>query len=96
MSVLKIVLGCGINPEVSFIHLYTDYTLIMYKYTRIRRYFPDLYNDQNAQTVYKPPERPTRRGNDQTTIYIPGGIIRACSAFSRLGYVKIKYHILLS
>ena len=51
----------------------------MYKYTRIRRRFRDLYNDKNAQTVQKPSERPTRRGNDQTTIYIPGGFMHACS-----------------
>ena len=64
-----------------FIHLYTDYTLIMYIYTCVRRAFPDLYNDKNAQIAHKARERPTRRGNDQITIYIPGGIIHACAAF---------------
>ena len=68
-----------------FIHLYTDYTLIMYKYTRVRRIFPDLYKDKNAQTVQKASERLTRRGNDQTTIYIPVGFIHACAAFWRVG-----------
>ena len=67
----------------------------MYIYTCAQRVFPDLYNDKNAQTAHKPPERPTRRGNDQTTIYIPGGIIRAYTAFWRVGHIKIKYHILL-
>lgn len=78
-----------------FIHLYTDYTLIVYIYTCVRHAFSDLYRDKNAQTAQKARERPTRRGNDQPTIYIPGGIIHACSAFSRLGQVKIKYHVLL-
>ena len=56
---------------------------------------PDQPNDKNAQIAYKTRTSPTRRGNDQTTIYTTGGIIHACSAFSRLGQVKIKYHILL-
>ena len=85
----------GINPETPIIHLYTDYTLIMYKYTYIQRVFSDLYNDKNVQTVHKARTSPTRRGNDQTTIYIPGGFIRACRAFWRLMHIKIKYHILL-
>ena len=67
----------------------------MYKYTRVRRIFPDLYRDKNAQTVQKASERLTRRGNDQTTIYTTAGIIHACTAFWRVGRVKIKYHILL-
>ena len=67
----------------------------MYKYTRVRRIFSDLYNDKNVQTVYKACTSPTRRGNDQTTIYIPVGFIHACTAFWRVGQVKIKYHILL-
>ena len=66
----------------------------MYKYTRIRHCFLDLYNDKNAQIVQKAPERPIRRGNDQTTIYTTIGFIHAYSAFSRLGRIKIKYHIL--
>ena len=45
----------------------------MYIYTCVQRVFSDLYNDQNAQTAHKAPECPTRRLNDQTTIYIPGG-----------------------
>ena len=53
----------------------------MYIYTRVQRVFSDLYNDKNAQTVHKAPERPTRRGNDQTTIYTTEGIIRAHRAF---------------
>ena len=67
----------------------------MYKYTRVQRVFPDLYNDKNAQTVHKALECPTRRLNDQTTIYIPGGFIHAYSDSSRLMHIKIKYHILL-
>ena len=67
----------------------------MYIYTCVRYCFPDLYNDKNVQTAQKAPERPIRRGKDQTTIYIPGGFIHAYSAFSRLGRIKIKYHILL-
>ena len=94
MSVLKIVLGYRINSKTPFIHLYTDYTLIMYIYTRVQRVFPDLYNDKNAQTAQKARERPIRRGNDQLSIYTTEGIIHAYSAFSRLGRVKIKYHIL--
>ena len=50
-------------------------------------------NDKNAQIAYKARTSPTRRGNDQTSIYIPGGFIHAYRAFSRLGQVKIKYHI---
>ena len=65
----------------------------MYIYTRVWRAFSDLYRDKNAQIAHKARTSPTRRGNDQTTIYIPGGFIRAYSAFSRLGQVKIKYHI---
>lgn len=65
----------------------------MYIYTCVQRVFPDLYNDQNAQTVQKPRERPIRRGNDHTTIYTTIGIIHAYRAFSRLGRVKIKYHV---
>ena len=53
----------------------------MYIYSHIQRVFPDLYNDKNDQTAYEAPERPTRRGNDQTSIYIPGGIIHAYRAF---------------
>ena len=53
----------------------------MYIYTRVQRVFPDLYKDKNVQTAQKARERPIRRGNDQTTIYIPGGIIRAYKAF---------------
>lgn len=53
----------------------------MYIYSHVLRYFPDLYNDKNAQIAHKPRERPIRRGNDQTTIYIPGGIIHAYRAF---------------
>ena len=53
----------------------------MYIYTRIRHCFPDLYNDKNAQTAHKTPERPTRRGNSQTTIYTPIGFIHAHRAF---------------
>ena len=64
-----------------FIHLYTDYTLIVYIYTCVRRAFPDLYNDKNAQIAHKARERPTRRGNDQPTIYTTAGIIHACAAF---------------
>ena len=67
----------------------------MYIYTYVQRVFSDLYNDKSAQTVQKASERPTRRGNDQTTIYTTAGIIHAYSAFSRLGRVKIKYHILI-
>ena len=65
----------------------------MYIYTCVRRAFPDLYNDKNAQIAHKARERPTRRGNDQISIYTTAGIIHAYSAFSRLGRVKIKYHI---
>ena len=53
----------------------------MYKYTRVRRIFSDLYNDKSVQTAQKARERLTRRGNDQTTIYIPVGFIRAYTAF---------------
>lgn len=67
----------------------------MYIYTYVQRVFSDLYNDKSAQTVQKASERPTRRGNDQTTIYTTAGIIRAYMAFWRVGRVKIKYHILL-
>ena len=67
----------------------------MYIYARVQRIFPELYKDKNAQTVQKARERPTRRGNDQTTIYIPGGFIHAYRAFSRLMHIKIKYHVLL-
>lgn len=74
-----------ISLKTSFIHLYTDYTLIMYIYTCVRRIFPDLYRDKNAQTVQKASERLTRRGNDQTTIYTTAGIIHACTAFWRVG-----------
>ena len=84
-----------IKQEAPFIHLYTDYTLIMYNYTCVRRVFSGLYNDQNVQTAQKAPECPTRRGNGQITIYIPGGFMRACGACTRLGHIKIKYHILL-
>ena len=65
----------------------------MYKYTCVQRVFPDLYNDKNAQTAQKASECPTRRGNDQTTIYTTEGIIRACGACTRLEYIKIKYHV---
>ena len=65
----------------------------MYKYTRVRRCFRDLYNDKNALTAHKPRERPMRRGNSQTTIYIPIGFMHAYKAFSRLGRVGIKCHI---
>ena len=84
-----------INSKTSFIHLYTDYTLILYIYSHVRRCFPDLYNDKNAQTAQKASERRTTRGNGQTTIYIPMPFIHACSPFWRLGKNKIKYHILL-
>ena len=67
----------------------------MYIYTCVRHCFPDLYNDKNVQTAYKAPERPARRGKVQLSIYIPIGFMHAYRAFSRLGYVKIKYHILL-
>ena len=53
--------------------------------TRVRRAFSDLYNDKNVQTAHRAPERRIGRGNDQTTIYIPGGIIHACTAFWRVG-----------
>ena len=53
----------------------------MYIYTYVRRVFSDLYNDKSAQTVQKASERRIGRGNDQTTIYIPGGFIHACTAF---------------
>ena len=53
----------------------------MYIYTCIRRAFPDLYNDKNAQTAHKARTNPTRRGNDQTTIYTTGGFIRVYRAF---------------
>ena len=67
----------------------------MYNYTCVQRVFSDLYNDQNVQTVQKAPERRTGRGKAQLSIYTTEGIMHAYSAFSRLGYVKIKYHILL-
>ena len=53
----------------------------MYIYTYVQRVFSDLYNDKSAQTVQKASERPTRRGNDQTTIYTTAGIIHAYMAF---------------
>ena len=53
----------------------------MYIYTCVQRVFPDLYKDKNVQTAQKARERLIRRGNDQTTIYSPGGIIRAYKAF---------------
>ena len=81
MSAPKIVLGYGINPKTPFIQLYADYTLIMYIYTRVRHCFRDLYNDKNVQTVQKAPERPTRRGEAQPSIYTTIGIIRAYRAF---------------
>ena len=65
----------------------------MYIYTYVQRVFSDLYNDKNAQTAYKAPERPTRRFNGQPTIYTTEGIMYAYRAFSRLRYVKIKYHV---
>ena len=64
----------------------------MYIYTCVRRCFPELYNDKNAQIAHKARTSPTRRGNDQISIYTTAGIIRVYSAFSRLGQVKIKYH----
>ena len=67
----------------------------MYIYSHVRHCFPDLYKDKNAQTAYKARISPTGRGNDQTTIYIPIGFIHAYSAFSRVGHIKIKYHVLL-
>ena len=67
----------------------------MYIYTCVQRVFSDLYKDKNAQTVQKARERPTRRGNSRFSIYTPIGYMHAYSAFSRLGYIKIKYHILL-
>ena len=67
----------------------------MYIYTRVLRCFPDLYNDKNDQTAHKPPERPMRRGKAQISIYTPIGFIHAYRAFWRVGYIKIKYHILL-
>ena len=67
----------------------------MYKYTCIRHCFQDLYNDKNVQTAHKAPERLTRRGKAQLSIYTTEGFVHAYSAFSRLGRVKIKYHILL-
>lgn len=85
MSVLKIVLGYGIDSKTPIIHLYIDYTLIMYIYTCVQRVFPDLYNDKNALIAHRASERPTGRGNDQTTIYTTEGIIRACRACTRLG-----------
>ena len=94
-SAPKIVLGYRIDSKTPIIHLYTDYTLIMYKYTCVQRVFSDLYNDQNAQNVQKASERPMRRGNDQTTIYTPIGFMHVYGAFSRVGKNKIKYHILL-
>ena len=75
----------GISLKTPFIHLYIDYTLILYIYSHVRRVFPDLYNDQNVQTAQKPSECRTRRGKDQTTIYIPGGFIHAYTAFWRVG-----------
>ena len=63
------------------IHLYIDYTLIMYIYTCVRRVFWDLYKDKNVQTVQNASERPTMRGNDQITIYTPIGFIHAYTAF---------------
>ena len=95
MSVLKIVLGYGINLKTPIIHLYTDYILILYIYTRVQRVFSDLYNDKNVQTAYKPREGPTRRAEAQISIYTTIGIIHAYSAFSRLRLIKIKHHILL-
>ena len=65
----------------------------MYIYTCVQRVFPDLYNDQNAQTVQKARTSPTRRFNGQTTIYTPIGYMHACRAFWRFGRVKIKYHV---
>lgn len=53
----------------------------MYIYTYVRRCFPDLYNDKNAQTAYKAPERRTGRGDSQLSIYTPIGIIHAYTAF---------------
>ena len=81
MSVLKIVLGYGINLTTPIIQLYADYTLILYIYTYVQRVFSDLYNDKNAQTAHKASERRTRRGKAQTTIYIPIGYIRVYRAF---------------
>lgn len=66
----------------------------MYIYTRVQRVFQGLYNDKNAQTAQKAPERHTGRGNDQISIYTTEGIIRVYKAFWRLGKNKIKYHIL--
>ena len=57
----------------------------MYIYTYVQRVFSDLYNDKSAQTAQKASERPTKRGNDQITIYIPVGFIHACRAFWRVG-----------
>ena len=81
MSAPKIVLGYGIDSKTPFIHLYTDYTLIMYIYSHVQRIFPELYNDKNAQTVQKARERPTRRGKVQISIYTTEGIIHAYRAF---------------
>ena len=67
----------------------------MYIYTCVQRVFSDLYNDKNAQTAQKARECPIRRLNDQTTIYTTEGFMHAYSAFSCLGRIKIKYHILL-
>ena len=53
----------------------------MYIYTRVQRVFSDLYKDKNAQTVQKAPECPTRRLNDQTTIYTTESIMHAHRAF---------------
>ena len=62
-----------------------DSRMTMYNYTCVRRASPDLYNDKSAQTVYKACTSPTRRGNDQLSIYTTEGIIRACTAFWRVG-----------
>lgn len=64
-----------------FIHLYTDYTLIMYIYTCVRQCFPELYNDKNAQIAHKASERLTRRGKAQISIYTTESIIRVYRAF---------------
>nr|DAF50382.1 MAG TPA: hypothetical protein [Siphoviridae sp. ctBCr48] len=52
------------------------------------------FKDKNALIARSARKSPIRRLKPQTTIYIPDSIIHVHSAFTRVGRVKSKYHIL--
>ena len=87
----------GINLKTPFIHLYTDYTLIMYIYTCVQRVFQGLYNDQKrpdrsegVRTPYK-----TRKRSDWY-LYYYRLYARLCGVLASRAYQnKVSYFIIV-